>query len=241
MQADAQREPGRYAAARQEETLERMEEARRYNRWLLERCRPWLGRRVLDAGAGTGTFVELLAEDRELVVALEPDPELAGRLRERVAALPNVRVVAREAAALADDNVDSVVCFNVLEHIRDDAGALRALARALAPGGTLLLLVPAHPALFGSIDRALGHERRYRRGDLRRLLADAGFEVERLRFVNPLGALGWLLWSRLGRAGGVPERPLRLYNRLVPVLRALDAVELPFGLSLWAVARKTAE
>ncbi len=215
--------------------------ARLYNEWLLERAGPYLGDRVLDFGAGTGTFTELVATGRRLVVAAEPDPEYVPRLRERFAGRSNVEVLALAGGAELAGDFDSALCLNVLEHIHDDAGALRWLRAALRPGGRLLLLVPAHPFLYGPIDEMLEHERRYAKRALRALLGTSGFEVEVLRRVNPVGAVGWLVSGRLLRRRQIPGGPLRLYDMLVPALRALDRVELPLGLSLWAVARRPEE
>lgn len=220
----------------QGEILEGMEAARNYNRWLFGRCEPHLGRRVLDAGAGIGTFTELLVPGRE-VVALEPDPDLAAALRRRVGDLPNVTVV-EGGVADANGEFDSIVCLNVLEHIRDDEDALGRFRSALGAGGRLLLLVPAHPSLYGEIDRTVAHERRYSKDALRERLVAAGFEVETLRHVNPLGALGWFVSSRLRKRQQVPEGSLLIYDKLVPLLRALDWVDVGVGLSLWAVARR---
>lgn len=218
-------------------TLERMAHAKSYNAWLVERSEPYLGHRVLDAGAGVGTFTDMVAEGRE-VVALEPDPAHAARLRERFADRPNVSVIESNASSRdLGAAFDSVLCFNVLEHIVDDESALESFAAALKPGGRLLLLVPAHPFLYGTIDRALEHARRYRRSELRERLGGAGFSVEALQYVNPVGAIGWLAWGRILRSDRVPEQPLRAYDRMAPLLRVLDWVPLPLGLSLWAVAR----
>jgi SAM-dependent methyltransferase len=218
-----------------------MAEADNYNAWLLERGRPYLGRRVLDFGAGLGVFAELAADGRD-VVALEPDPEFARVLEKRFADESRVSVVAGDERELGPAFVefDSVICLNVLEHIADDVDVLRRIRSRLHTGGHLLLLVPAHEALYGEIDRNVGHERRYDRRDLHDKLASAGFEVVQLRYVNPVGALGWLVSSRLLRRRQVPSGPLKLYDFLVPLLRPLDRVRLPFGLSLWAVARRPA-
>jgi hypothetical protein len=106
----------------------------------------------------------------------------------------------------------------------------------LAPGGALLLLVPAHPHLYGATDRMLGHERRYRKRELRGCLARAGFTVGVVRHVNPIGALGWLVSARLLRRQEIPRASLALFDRTVPLIRHLDRLRLPIGLSLWAVA-----
>lgn len=227
----------------QEESIDRMAEAGNYNDWLLERGAAFVGKRVLDFGAGIGTFTAALASRAE-VVALEPDPEFLPRLRERFAGDDRVTVVHADAGWLADadprERFDTVLCLNVLEHIRDDEIVLRGFHDRLSPGGHLLLLVPAHRALYGAIDRSVGHERRYSRRSLLSLLDRTGFEPADVRYVNPLGALGWLVSSRLLRRPQVPAGPLRAYDRLVPALQLLDRLPLPFGLSVWAVARRAA-
>ncbi len=213
-----------------------MEGAGAYNDWVFERARPHLGRRVLDAGAGIGTFTELAAEGRE-VVAVEPDPEQLAILRERVAGQANVQVVEGTVEDVSG-TFDSILCLNVLEHIPDDRGTLRRFHELLAPGGSLLLLVPAHPALYGGIDRAVDHQRRYTKAGLSECLREAGFTVAELRLVNPLGALGWFVSSRVLKREQIPEGPLRVYDKLVPALRMLDRVDVGVGLSVWAVARR---
>jgi SAM-dependent methyltransferase len=230
----------RAAPAEQDETLRRMAEARRYAAWMLDRGEKYLGQRVIDVGAGIGTFTGMLAETGRQVVAVEPDPTFASRLRQRFEGHENVEVREEDADELSPETlghcVDSIVCFNVLEHIADDEQALVRLGTLLTPGGHLLLLVPAHPFLYSSLDAALGHERRYRKPDLDRLLNEAQVDVKELRLVNPIGALGWLVSARILGRRRIPLASLRLYDRLVPVLRPLDSVELPLGLSVWAVA-----
>jgi SAM-dependent methyltransferase len=222
----------------QGETLRRMEDAGNYNRWLVDRGLEHVGHRVLDAGAGIGTFTEAIAEGRD-VLALEPDPAFAPALRRRFAARPNVEVRACAIEELdGDDPFDTILCFNVLEHISGDEQVLRRFCSLLRPGGSLLLLVPAHQAAYGRIDAALGHERRYGKRELAGKLGAAGLEIAHLRHVNPAGILGWFVTSRLLRRPQLPAGPLRIYDRVVPLLRLVDRVPVPFGLSLWAVARR---
>lgn len=221
--------------------MDRLAEAEKYNGWLLDRAMPFVGARVLDFGAGIGTFTAILPSTAE-IVAVEPDPHFVPQLRARFAGVDAITVVEGGVEQLLHgphrSAFDTALCFNVLEHIRDDDLALRALRDSLAPGGHLLLLVPAHPALYGAIDVSVGHERRYKREPLQRLLREAGLEPLEARYVNPIGAIGWMLASRLLRRKHVPSGPLRCYDRLVPLFRRVDRLRLPFGLSIWVVARR---
>lgn len=225
----------------QEESLDRMAGAENYNDWLLARGLPYVGAHVLDFGAGIGTFTEVLAS-RADVVAVEPDPPFASRLREQFAGRDNVTVIEADASWLDDEALrgrfDTIVCLNVLEHIREHETVLRRFHDCLSPGGHLLLLVPAHQALFGAIDRSVGHERRYSRRLLHGLFGAVGLSPVDIRYVNPVGALGWVVTSRILRREQVPTGPLRAYDALVPFLRRLDSLPLPFGLSVWAVGRR---
>ena len=109
----------------------------------------------------------------------------------------------------------------------------------MAPSGALLLLVPAHRLLYGSLDRAFGHERRYEKQELRAKLTRSGLAIETLRHVGPLAAVGWFVQSRILRREHLSELGMRVYDRALPVLRLAEPVPVPFGLSLWAVAKTT--
>jgi SAM-dependent methyltransferase len=128
----------------------------------------------------------------------------------------------------------------VLEHIEDDLAALRAVVRALQPGGEVVVLVPAHPRLFGRLDREFGHHRRYTRDRLRRVIRDSGAELTELRSFNLLGVPGWWVAGRSG-AVNITEGSLRAYEALVRFWRPLEErLKPPVGLSLVARARRPA-
>ena len=224
------------------QTLLRLGRAERYNRWIFRVLASHLGPRVLEIGAGIGNFTRYLV-GRELVLATDLSARYLQLLANTFERHTRVQVQRLDLddfdpAGLAAQRIDTIVCLNVLEHIGDDRRALRRLWETLVPGGRLLLLVPAHPALYGAIDRAIHHYRRYDRPGLVARLVEAGFEVEHVRFFNALGVLGWYANSVLLRRTRVPGLQLRLQNLLVPLLRAESALGLPFGLSLITVARK---
>lgn len=228
-------------------TLAHMDVAHNYNAWLGRRFREHLGRRVLEIGAGIGTITREIEQDRELVVALEVDRFYVDRLRNMFRDRPHVQPCLSDVAladweALRARDFDSVLLSNVLEHIPDDAAALRRFRQVLPEGGRLVLLVPALPELFGSMDEAVGHHRRYTREGLESLLSDNGFTVERLEWMNLTGIPGWFVNGRLFRRRAVPPLQLRLYDAVAPLLARLEArVTLPVGMSLFAVARVRGE
>ncbi|MBX5481025.1 MAG: methyltransferase domain-containing protein [Myxococcaceae bacterium] len=228
-------------AADQTVVLDRMESATHYNAWLGRRFREHLGRRVLEVGAGIGTITAQIAGGRELVIALEVEREYVDRLTERFRHMPNVRpylsdVTLADWEKLREERLDSVLLSNVLEHIPDDAAAVRRFRELLPPGGRLVLFVPALQQLFGSMDEAVGHYRRYTPATLRAVMEQNGFRVSTLEWMNVVGIPGWFLNSRILKRRHIPPLQLKVYDTIAPLLARLEShVKLPIGLSLFAV------
>jgi SAM-dependent methyltransferase len=221
-------------------TLESMAELGWYNEWLLGRFAPYLRGDVLEAGSGIGTFTKLLARYGR-VTAVDVEEHLV-RATASVAG-PGVRVgrgdLERGQYFFGGDTFDAIVCLNVLEHIERDDVTMSNFARLLRPGGHLALLVPAHMALYGAIDKSIGHYRRYDKARLQMLAERSGLQVVALRRLNLLGAVGWWLSSRLLRNTVVDRRKVRLFNLLAPLaLKAESLLEPPLGISLLLIARK---
>ena len=220
-----------------------LRQAHNYNRWLFESVEPALGRRVLDIGSGFGNVTRLLL-DRELVVGIDVEPHYVEHLEAAFAAADNFEahccdLTSHDSDFLMEKKLDSATCLNVLEHIEDDVGFLRRIHEILLPGSGLGLLVPALQVLYGSMDRADLHFRRYGRPDLRAKLEQAGFEVEDLRFLNRLGAIGWFVNGRILRREIIPAGQLGFYEKIIPWMRRAETLlPLPFGQSLVAIARK---
>jgi len=223
-------------------TLQRVERLQRYNRHLWDEISPYAGRRILEVGSGTGNMTRYLS-GRPLVVASDVRPEYLELLRRAFERTENVAVEALDLTAPDYDSinryhVDTVVCLNVLEHIEDDRAVLARFHKLLPDDGRVILLVPMLPALYGSIDRALDHYRRYTKREIRDGLRDAGFAVEHLAPINILGIPGWFLNSRILKRTAVPGIQARINDFLTPLLRLEKMLRVPVGMSLLAVGRK---
>src|SRR4051795_2333101 len=216
--------------------LRNLARARRLCDFMSEQLPRDPGPRAVEVGAGIGTFSARLlgAGVRELLL-VEPEAACVRELETRFAGDERVAIRAEtlpDAPSLAErpGHFDFALAQNVLEHIADDHGAMAAMARALRPGGRLMALVPAHPRLYGSLDRAYGHERRYTPHRLRGIVEPAGLVVERLYFFNALGVLGWWARSRIG-SRGIGSRSLRAYELLLAAWRPVERrLDLRFGL-----------
>lgn len=224
-------------------TLERIARAPAFNRWMYDRLSRWIGHRVLEVGSGIGNMSQFFI-DRDHVVLTDNEPEYRARLAERFADRPHVSVKTLELPDLPPDiptgAFDSVVCLNVLEHIEDDRRSLCAMRDLLAPGGRLVLLVPALPALYGSLDRALGHYRRYTPTLLRGRYREAGLVMRHLEWFNAAGIPGWWFMGRVVKVQLILTASLALYDALVPLFRLERLLPWRVGQSLIAIGEKTA-
>jgi SAM-dependent methyltransferase len=216
------------------------ESAPNYLSWVAALCRPHLGLRVLEVGAGLGAITARYEQGRE-VVANDVSPPCVRALRERFASHANVEVDDRDLRTLElTARFDSVVMVNVLEHIANDVDALRGLSRLLVPGGNIVVYVPALNGLYGPWDEKVGHYRRYSVWRLREVFREAGLEPVELRWVNVLAIPAWAALSRVDvddqqRSGKL----LSLWDRTaVPAGRFVESrVRMPVGLNVFGVGR----
>ena len=221
---------------------------RPYARWQFEQFAPFVGKVVADVGCGLGAFAEhFLAHGVERYIGVEPDPDLRRRFEARhrdpraVLARVGDATDPALAAELRAAGCDTAFSSNVLEHIERDDLALRNMIESVRPGGHIALLVPAHPFLYGSLDRFDNHYRRYTKASMRELIAKAGggAELVSLYYFNAAAALGWLIKGRVLRETRHEDENYAAMNLVLPVVRRLEAlVRPPFGLSLIAVLRR---
>lgn len=210
----------------------------RYNRDVVRMLSVVPGaRRVLEFGAGIGTLACLWqAANGVRPECLEIDPTLRDVITGR-------GLICHASLDSVERNVDLIYSSNVLEHIEDDARALRELRQHLKAGGKLAIYVPAFMCLYSELDAAIGHFRRYRRGELEQKLKAAGYEIEQANYCDSIGFFAWL-WVKLRGYGPRnalgKDRSLAIYDRFIyPASRFLDRVGFShlFGKNLLVVAR----
>ena len=199
--------------------------------------------RILEVGCGTGSNLTMLQRYGRLD-AIEPDAH-ARALATRRSGILVAGGLLPDDTEIEEAAYDLIVLLDVLEHIPDDAGALRLLAGKLRPGGRLLVTVPSSPWMWSAHDLAHHHQRRYSARALRKVLKASGYRIAHLSHFNtilyPAIAAARLLGRLMRRKGGDDAMPP------VPVNTLLGAVftaerhvvvrgSLPFGVSLLAVA-----
>lgn len=222
--------------------LHRLSAAHRFNRWMADVIRPWIGERVLEIGSGMGNLaIQFLP--RLQYTATDIDDLHLDYLRSRFGHNRCISIVkadvtqARDFVALMGQ-FDTAICLNVIEHVKDDAAAVANIFSALCPGGRACLLVPQMPSLFGSLDEVLDHQRRYRPSDFAVLLRGAGFEIEKQFSFNRPAVPAWWLNSVVLRKKNFGKLQLKIYDSLVWVWRLIDKM-LPWpGISTIVIARK---
>jgi glycosyltransferase involved in cell wall biosynthesis/phospholipid N-methyltransferase len=223
------------------EILLRLNRAPRFSRWMADVIRPYVASRVLEIGAGIGNLTMHLVP-RKVYWATDLNPEYLGTLERLRANRPYLRIArvdATDANSFPTEQLfDTVIFLNVLEHLTDDAGALRNVYAALENGGTAVVLVPSGPELYGTLDEVLGHCRRYTEKQVSEVGQAAGFKLERVLKFNRPGVIAWWLNGKILRRTTFGLAQIRLLNLLTPLFRVLDPwLPLP-PLSLIAIFRK---
>lgn len=224
-------------------TLDAIEQAPKFNRWMYDSVKPWLGKRVAELGCGRGNLSNFFRK-HENVLLTDYRQDYLDPLRDRWGQKRNLSFEKLDMSEREDYRTltefapDSVVFLNVLEHIEDDRAVLKNLYDHVPSGCRLVILVPFGMKLYSEFDKELGHFRRYEKGELEGKMKDAGFNVEHQFYFNKAGKLAWFFANTLGKRRKLTPAQLRIYNMLTPAFRVADKVMPGTGLSTVVIGRK---
>ena len=219
--------------------LENLKEADRYNNWIIEQIKPYLGNNVLEVGCGNGNFTVFLARQCDRVTGIDINREYVETAKKRLAKQANVTILQKDATKIESENTfDTIIMLDVLEHIKNDVATLQQLNTLLQNRGKLIIKVPALNYIYGEMDRAIGHYRRYNKHTLANTFQKANLASPKVWYFNIAGIPGWWLNSILKRTTP-PSQQVSFFNKVVPILSTVESiVKPPVGLSLFAVVSK---
>ena len=222
-----------------------IEFADNYNFWIIEKFSPFFGNRILEIGTGHGNFKKFIS-NYDLYVSCDIDKAVIQKAKNN-----DVSGIYMETDVCSNDFVskmcdfgfDTIICVNVIEHIKNDKKAISNMMASLIHGGHLLLFVPAFQLLYNDLDLLAGHYRRYYKGNLLKLLRFDSCQIKLLQYFNSLGGIGWLmnrLFSHKDLDSANINRQMQLFDKYgVPISRKLDMIfHNIFGQSVICVIKK---
>ena len=229
-------------------TLEAIRNAIHFNKWMYEQVSVWMKNDILEVGSGIGNLSEFFIEKGASISLSDIRKSYCNVLEKRFPdhikknPVRNVDLVAEDFSSKYADLIgtfDSAFALNVVEHIENDKLALKNLYSLLKSNGNLVILVPAHPALYNKIDKSLHHYKRYTKSGIEKVILDAGFKVTQTKGFNALGIPAWWISGTLFRSTQIRHSEMYLYDKMVPLAQLIDwLLGKSIGLSLITFAQK---
>lgn len=221
--------------------LEILEEAKNYNKWIVQQFIPHIKSPIIEIGSGTGNISKFFVNRKNTFLS-DVDKGLVKNLQKKFKKSKYSILQLNIAGKINKKYINkfqSIIAINVMEHIEDDGKALKNMYHMLQKNGKVLLLVPAKRFAFSRLDKSLGHFRRYEKKEFAKKLEKAGFVIEKIYFFNIVGLLSWTVRDKIERGHHMKPWQIKLFDRIVPLLAVIENyVKPPVGISLIAIARK---
>lgn len=205
------------------ETLDAITEAGKFNEWMYETVRPYCTGKILEIGSGIGNISRFFVDAGADITLSDLRPVYCDVLKRK---FPEVQeIIPLDLTHPSFDSeyahitrkYDSAFALNVVEHIKDDALAIRNCHKLLKEGGKLVILVPAYAKLYNRFDRELEHFRRYTKKMLNQTLLNQKFQIAHSQYFNFMGIPGWYISGKLQKNKTIPKSQMSLYNTFVPI------------------------
>lgn len=225
------------------ETLNVIEKANKFNKWMYETIKPYCKGRILEIGCGIGNISEFFIQDsQEIVLSDLRDNYLEIVSKKFSNPVLKIDLVDAEFESKYEDllnTFDTVFALNVIEHIENDKQAIANCKKLLKKGGNLIILVPAYQFLYNSFDTELEHFRRYTKNSLENIIQHNQLKIKKTFYFNVIGILGWFFSGSILKKKTIPEGQMGLFNKLVPVFKMADLITFKkIGLSVICISVK---
>lgn len=216
-------------------TLEVIAHADHFNKWVYSIISPYLKGDVLEIGSGIGNISSLVISNGFTVMLSDYNSSYVELLQKRFSGNKNVKTILsidllhpgfENFYSHLKEQSDSIILSNVIEHIADDATALKNCRFLLRPGGHLVVIAPAYQWLYCRLDKQLGHFRRYSLRQMEDLVRGQHFDIAMKRHFNFAGIAGWLVSGKIFRSKMLQEGEMNLFNKIVPVVKWIDQLFL---------------
>lgn len=223
-----------------------------YHTWIFQEIQPYLGKNITEIGGGLGTFSDLLIRNHigmrtdATIEIFEPASQLFPQLRQQYQSqygdlLRTGRVRLTNTQFVSPSSTyDSVIMINVLEHVEYDRDLIQTIYASLHRRGTLIVFSPALPFLYSALDKQVGHFRRYEKHVLAKLLANAGFTIAKLQYMDIAGIVPWYFINVLGGSCSFNPSLVKAYDSImVPIMKRVErCCGAPMGKNILIVGRK---
>ena len=217
--------------------LEQASQLNNYTSWTISLFSKYFGKNILEIGSGLGGVSQYLPKKN--ITLSDIRPEYIKSLKVKFGYKTININIEKDSFEKQKYNFDTIITSNVFEHIKDDERALRNCFNLLNKNGKLLLFVPARPEIYGNIDIAMRHFRRYTKVELKEKTIKAGFKIIKIKYVNIPGYFSWWLRGKLSSELKVDSFMAAIFDKIfVPLLKLEKYLSIPFGQSLMLVARK---
>jgi len=227
------------------DTLDAISFAPNFNEYMFKTIEPYCSGNILEIGSGIGNISKHFIDKGAKISLTDIRDNYVEILKENYAEKA-VAIFNADITEIDFDNkfrshietYDTIFALNVVEHIKDDALAIRNAKKLLKKGGHLVILVPAYQWMYNSFDTALEHYRRYTKKNLNALISKE-LTVVHSQYFNVFGMAGWFVSGKLMKKKTIPRNQMELYDKLILISKTLDKLVFnKVGLSVISVGKK---
>ena len=216
--------------------LEYFDEAFNFRKYQIQLIKKYLQKSLAEVGPGQGGLVEYYKKFVKKICLIEADKYLYQFLRKK---FKNKKIkVKNNKISNINNKFETIIYFDVLEHIKNDLNEVREAKKKLNKNGYLIFSVPAHQYFYNNFDKSVGHVKRYSKSDFKKIESKTGLKIEKLVYYDSIGLLFLILNKIFSLSQKNLNHKIKFWNLLIPISKIIDFVTFNnLGKSLICVFR----